>query len=459
MRKGYKVTVSINKKPLKKLKLKKIGKGKDKKTTVKRSANKKKVDDNITKGIDIINHHKEVQEEIRQERIGKTLVEVHNELLDIEKEKLRKLKVRRRIVFTTLLIIILILIYLFFTYGPIFGISVFKDGKISEDKKVDIVSTEEDIYLNYCDELLVYNNRKLTTYNTNLNKTWEYELQEVFTPNIYVNGKYMVILNKTNGTINLFESKKELLTKRIDGDISYVYIKDTGEFAVEYSTSGYKKVIGVYSKNGKLLYNTYLQDSSIIDVKFLDLRKLLVVTSDSTSFNIGITLNIIDGTKEQNNIQELVKFENNLVYDIKIKNNNAIILLDNKIVNCNLKTGSTTPIKTFEDSQVLFTSLASNYYTFVEKSLGENKEDYIIKTLRFDNTEISSSNIQNLPKQLNNSGYLNYFIYQDKLQVINKWGVEVNNININFPPKDIIIFNKEKCAALIYSNKIYFVNM
>ena len=445
MRKGYKVTISVNKKPLKKLKFKKIKKNKQ--------------DENISKAIDIANRHKEQQQEERQERVGKTLVEVKNQLLDIEKERREKLRRRRRIVTICLLCVIGILVYTFITYGPVVGISIYKNEQISEDKKIDFASSEEDIYDTYCDQLLVYNSSKITTYNSNLTKTWEYKFDEIFSPKIYIKGKYMAIVNDSNGSIYLFYNQKELLTKKIDGDISYVYLNDDGRFAVEYSTSGYKKVIGVYSKSGKLLYNSYLSSPSILNVKFLNNNKLLVITSDSSTFNVGITLNIIDGTKQEDNSKEVAKFENNLIYDIVIKGNNAIIMLDNKIVNCNLNTGTISDIKSFESSQALFIALSSNYYTFVEKGLGDSLNNYNIKTIRFDGTDISVTNAENLPKILKCSGFVNYFVYQNSLQVINKWGVELKNININFPPKDIIVFNKEKSVALIYSNKIYFVNI
>ena len=162
MRKGYKVTISINKKklkPLKKLKKKKV--------------EKDITDENLTKGIEITKKHISKEKEQRQERIGKTLVEVHNEIIDIEKEKLERLRARRKVIFILVTISIFILGYLFFTYGPIFGISLFNGETVSEETKVDIVSSEEDIYHNYCEELLVYNNRKLTTYNSNSNITWE----------------------------------------------------------------------------------------------------------------------------------------------------------------------------------------------------------------------------------------------------------------------------------------------
>ena len=134
-------------------------------------------------------------------------------------------------------------------------------------------------------------------------------------------------------------------------------------------------------------------------------------------------------------------------------------MLDSKIINCNINTATVTDIKSFDKSQILFNSLSSNYYTYVKKELGSDINKYNINTERFDGTIIANTNCDNSPKLMKNSGYLNYFVYQDKLQVINKWGVEIKNTDISFPPKEIVVFDREKCIALIYSNKVYFINM
>ena len=57
------------------------------------------------------------------------------------------------------------------------------------------------------------------------------------------------------------------------------------------------------------------------------------------------------------------------------------------------------------------------------------------------------------------SGLVNYFIYQDHIQIYNKWGVDLGSREINFIPKKSIAFNHGKSLALIYTNKIYIVNL
>ena len=78
---------------------------------------------------------------------------------------------------------------------------------------------------------------------------------------------------------------------------------------------------------------------------------------------------------------------------------------------------------------------------------------------RFDNSLISSTSIDNVPKFIQNSGLLNYFVYQDRLSVINKWGIEVKSENIDIAPKNIIVFNGQKAIALVYTNKIRVIKI
>ncbi|MEG0872756.1 MAG: DUF5711 family protein [Clostridia bacterium] len=407
-------------------------------------------------GIEILNKYKKSIKQKRDMLKGKTYKEVEEEL----EYKAEKSKKRIPIIICTLFIFVVILLYVFFTYGPIIGISINKASGISNDKKIDIATTEEDIYKMYDKDLLVYSNQIIRTYNRNGKKNWEYKLSQQFTPSIYIKDSYMVVSNNANGTIYLFQNKKEILNKKIDGIIQHVFLDNNGNFAIEYSTTGYKKIIGVYSKNGQNLYNTYLSGNAIINIEMLNEGKKLVIAQvDSSSFKVGTSISMIDGTKQTDNIKEIVKLDNNLLYDLTIQGQNIIMLLDNKITSCDINSGKLSDIKNFQSTQMLFVSIFENYYTYVEKVLSEQKDKYKIQMSRFDNSQIGSQEIENLPKIMKNSGILTYLLYPNNLQVINKWGVEIKNIHLDAPPKDIIIFEDERSVGLIYTNKIYIINI
>lgn len=409
-----------------------------------------KSENNLTKGIKIVDLHKEKLKKEREER---------QKMLSDEKTENNYTRFRKAILCLIISIIIVIVIC-FFYFGPLVGISLNRNIGIDEKKRIDIVSTDSDIYDEYCSDLLIYSNQKVTTYNSRGVKNWEYSLANQFTPKIYIKNEFMAIANNSNGNIYLFENKKEILNTKIDGEINEIFLDENGNYVVEYSTSGYKKVLGVYSKKGKNLYNAYLSSDPIVYVEIIDgAKQLLVFQTNTSTFKVGINISMIDGSKE-NQIETIVTLDNNFIYDLTIQNRNIIMLLDDKIVKCNIDTKDIANIYTFDSSQIMFISLSKNHYTMISKELKEeNTAGYSIVSNRFDNSKISMLNITDSPKIVKNSGVLEYLVYQYSLQVINKWGIEVKNINIDFPPKDAIAFNNGKSIALIYSNKIYVVNI
>lgn len=400
--------------------------------------------EDLSKGIEIANKYNTRKKIERDKRIKK----------DINKEE-RKIK---PIIICLIWGIILILLFIFLYYAPLFGISINRSNGIDEDNKIDIVSTDSDIYESYCSDLLIYSNQKITTYNSRGKKNWEYELSSKFTPNIYIKNQFMIVSNNSNGKIYLFENKKEILNTKIDGEIDEIFIDENGNYVVEYSTSGYKKVLGVYSKKGKNLYNAYLSSNPIVNIKMIDnVKQLVVIQTNTSTFKSGITVSLINSASGEN-INEIATFDNNFIYDLTIQNRNIIMLLDDKIVKCNIDTKDVANIYTFDSSQVMFIGLSSNYYSLISKELKDNQENaYSLISNRLDNTNVSKNKITDSPKMFQNTSVLNYLIYQDSLQIINKWGVEVKNIKLDFPPKNIVIFNNGKTIALIYSNKIYNV--
>ena len=407
----------------------------------------------LSEGIKIVNNYKERKKKERDKRIKETS--------KVRKNKEEKNYTKIKPFITCIIFVLVIFItYIFFNYGPLFGISINRNIGIDDKNKIDIVSTDSDIYNAYCSDLLIYSNQKIMTYNSRGKKNWEYELSSKFTPNIYIKEKFMIVSNNSNGKIYLFEDKKEILNTKIDGQIDEIFLDSNGNYVVEYSTSGYKKVVGVYSKKGKNLYNAYLSSNPIVNLKILNNAKQLVIVQTNTdTFKLGLTISIIDSSND-NQINTIATLDNNFIYDLTIQKRNIIMLLDDRIVKCNIDTKDMVDIYNFDSSQMMFVSLSNNYYSTLSKELSQqNSGGYSIVSSRFDNTNISTTKIEDSPKMFKSYKVLNYLVYQDFLQVVNKWGIEVKNIKLDFPPKNVVVFNDGKTLALIYSNKIYNINI
>lgn len=419
--------------------------------------NDKKIDENLNEGLKIVLKHKENLNKQREKRKNKKVEKVEN-----SEENNTYLKVRP-VVLGIIFSVVILIIFMFINYGPFIGISLNRDTILNENNKIDILSSDYEIFDTYCSDLLIYNNQKIETYNSRGVKNWEYELPSQFNPKIYIKDRFMIISNNSSGKIYLFENKKEILNTKIDGTISEIYLDETGNYVVEYSSSGYKNILGVYNKKGKSLYNAYLSTESLIDVKMIQNGKQLITFNLNTStFKTVIDVCLIDSSST-NEIKTIATIDNNCIYNLTIQNRNIIMLLDDKIVKCNIDTGEVANIYSFDTNQLMYISLSKNYYSVILKELNENNNSYnngyAVLSNRFDNTSISRLDIMESPKIMKTSSVLNYFIYQNKLQVVNKWGLEVKSVEIEFPPKDVVIFNNSKSIALVYTNKVYVANI
>lgn len=400
---------------------------------------KEGTEDNLNKGISILNEYSEKKKEERKKRLseGKELGSSG-----------RSMNIKP-IVLAIVVIVLFFGVYTLLEYAPILGFNIFGNGN-KENVVIENFSEENNIYKQYDDELLVYSNQFLTTYNSNGKKTWEYKVNENFNPDIYIAGSYMVLANKSNGNIYVFSGKNELTNKKIDGKIEDVFLDEKGNIAVEYSSSGYKKIITVFDKYGKNKYSAYISSEAILDIKLINnATKLLLIQTDSSSLTIGTKLSIVDSEKDEN-IREIFNLENKLVYDLKIINDEIILVTNDTVQKYNLTTNLSSEIHSLDSNQTNYINLSNDYFVSIET----NKDKFNFITSKFDNTNISNVELEVLPKYIKNSGLLSYIVSENSINVINKWGIKVKNIGIKLPPRDIVIFGKEKCVALIYSNRI-----
>ena len=409
--------------------------------------------------VKIINKQKQQEEKSRSKRIGKPYNQIRAEL----QEKKHKGDSVKTFAFCLGVIIIVFLVYMYIEYGQILGLSIYKNNNLDNAKKIDIVSTDQDIYRQYNSDIIVYSNQIVKLYDTSAKDIFEFKLPEAFTPEIYSNNSYMMVVNKAKGIIYYFLGKDEILDKKIDGTVNAVYIDNDGNFALEYSASGYKKVVGVYDKSGNNLYNAYLDSNAILDIKLLNEGKKLIIAQVTTdSLTVGVSIKQIDGTKTNDNIKEIINLKNATLYNLTIKGQNIIMLLDSGIELYNIDTAKQSTIKSFDKLQASFIDINNNYYSIIEDKAdieNTNNHNYAFETTEYDSKSLGNTSLQNIPKYIKSGKLIACLIYQDKLQVINKWCKVVKDIKIAFPPKDDLIFNNEKNLALIYSNKIYILNI
>ena len=414
------------------------------------------IDDDIAQGVDIVNRNREELENQRNKRIGKFERNANGQM--IERPKIRYNINVKAIV--TIVVFIVIVCWLLYSYCPIFGIHMTSMSENIEDNKIELVTKESDIYGEFNDELFVYSNNTISTYDNNCNLTWSYTFSESFSPNIYVQGRYMIVTNNSTGMIYLFQGKNEILNKKIDGIIKNVFLDDKGNFAIEYSLeNGYNNIIGVYNKSGESIYDAYLSQENIISLKMQnDGKRIIFCEAVTDSSNIGIKFRQIDISKnEGEQITDILKLDNNFLYDFIVEGKMIYALLDNSIASIDIDNGNINTLKEFDSTQMIFVALNNDYYTYLERDISEDA--YVVENIGYSGNKISSTKIDAVPKDMISSNWINYYIYQDYVYILNKWGVDLGKRETNFTPKKCVVFNNDKSLALIYTNKIYIVNL
>lgn len=417
----------------------------------------KELEEDIAQGIEIVNRNKEELDDERKARVNRFERNANGQM--IVKPKIRY-KISTKLI-TFIIAFVIIFTWLICDYGPIFGINITSGHTSSlEDNKIELVTKESDIYGMYDEELFVYSNNMITTYNNKGEVTWEYTFSESFSPSIFVKGNYMLVTNNSTGMIYLFENRKEILDMKVDGIIKNAFLDKFGNMAIEYAnTSGYNNIITVYDKKGKNRYDAYLSQENIVNLELLNnAEQMIFFETVTNSSNIGVKFRIVDiSKKEDEQIRYITSIDNAFVYDFKVQGENIYALLDDKIISIDINSGEVNNIYEFSSTQLIFIQLNKSYYTCVNRSI-EN-ENYTIQNMSYNGNEISKTVVSSVPKSMVSGNLLNYYIYQDHVYIQNKWGVELKNIDINFTPKKSVVFNNSKSLALIYTNKIYILNI
>lgn len=135
----------------------------------RRSKIEEESEKSLNRGIKILENYKSKINDDRQKRLG------------IKKSK--KLSTTAHIIRIGIIILIIIVVILLIDYGPILGIKILDLN--SEHIVLDNVLSNESQYFEYNNELLIYTDGAICTYDKNGNKTWEYKLSDSFIPTIY----------------------------------------------------------------------------------------------------------------------------------------------------------------------------------------------------------------------------------------------------------------------------------
>ena len=396
----------------------------------------------MDKGLDIVNKNKvkQAKEEIKKTRLNKTKIESTNIS--------RNLKL---LFFIFVIMILVLIVFFIYKYSIYFGYFLNEDKRISLNE--EFISNDNE-YIKYNNEILMYNNEKIMTINSNGKKTFEKTFEIPFMPDIYVNDKYMAIVNKSTSSITMYSNKREISVIKIDGVISEVYVQKNGNIVTVYSKGGYKKILSIKDIYGRELYTIYLDNEVITDViLFENNKKMIIVELDTSSITIGTKIKYVNLETDEK-VTDLKTFDNKLVVDVIKKQDNIYLVFNDEILKYNYTNNTYDVLYDLNSTQTNYVNLRESYYSLIETLETTN-----LRVINFNNKEISKIKLEYIPYKFLTSKFLNYVVYDKEIQIINKWGKKIKEISVNYVPNEVLLLNEGKTLVLIYSNNIDIIDI
>lgn len=374
-----------------------------------------------------------------------------------KEKKLNKLKNKvvidkKKIVVVLIGIMVIISIVATNNYTTL-GLVLDKEIDSNDAVQIELQTTNNKI-VSYGNEVLVYNNGKIITYNNYGKNTGEIKLDDVVDAEISANGKYIQVINKDKGIVYVYKNKYEVARIKIEGKIYSGNINSEGTSVIEYSVNGNKTALGVYDSFGKMQYNIKLSNN-IIGKYVLSDNSIYLAYVDVNVHGISASTNInlidLSNTKEDeanNNIIHTI--DNSLAYDIYWNGKNIIVRFEQSYMMYNVGNGKKEIIQ-ISDGQLVNIGEYDKKYAYV----GLNEiGDYVLNIKKMASDSITTIPIEDIPKYFKYQNGVAYVCFGKKIEAYNNLGMKIKKYDSDIVITEPIVFNNGRSIAMAISNKL-----
>lgn len=264
--------------------------------------------------------------------------------IDDQDEKIRGLN-RKKVLITAIisivLVIFIVLLSVYIANKPfrdwVDKYVLMKNVRENNVTSISLDESENNYIFAYDKYICVFNQNKLTAYNSSGKK--EYELTvEISNPLIDVNNRFLLIAEKEKQKIYLISGNNIIWEDELEGNISRVSVNKNGYSSVILTGTTYKSIIETFDNNGKELFKTYLSSSLAMDSDISFDNKYLSFAEISTEGTIlqsmikTISIQKAKETPSESIISSVTSPNNSAVINLKYQDGNKIICMyDNSI--------------------------------------------------------------------------------------------------------------------------------
>lgn len=288
---------------------------------------------------------------------------------------------------------------------------------------------------------------------------------EITNPIFSSNNRYLAIGEEKGQKLYVIEDKSIIWEKKIEGNISNIYINENGYVAVTIVDTVDKTVIAMYDNKGNELFNNHLATTRVVDTTISDDNKYLAFAEIDTSGTlIQSNIKIISIEKGENDplnaIENTYKAESgNLITSIKYTNKNKLICMYTDKIEVIKTDGTKEILSDNSDKKASFKTINLKNHGIIveEKSSGLFTADSVVSIINADNKNISTYETDSVTKEIYTASDVIALNLGTEIEFINKNGWLIKKYIAEQEITNVIVSNS--IAGIIYRDMIEIINL
>ena len=375
----------------------------------------------------------------------------------------KKINIKLIVVLSIIILLIVFFCLYKFNYGfrqTVNGLITLQTNTNENVPMINIDQNTTNAILGYDEYFAILKQNNITGY---INEKAEFQNSVPITNPIYaVEGKYLLIAEKGDNKVFLFNGKNLVYENKVGGEITGLTVNKNGYVAVVVNKSGYRSIVTVYNPDGIEMFSTFFSTTYASHVKISPNNKNMVIVEVDTS-GIQVNSNIkfvqIDKITENTQTINASKESSRVISDIQFATNDTVVYVTDTMVREVNLLGQKNDILDLQNANIVNVDIGLGKYivrTEKTKSGIFNTSTYIVIVDR-ENQEVGRYTLDGTIKQVKvNHDVIAANIGQE-LYFLSSTGRPIKKYISNSDVKDIVIYNSGKMAALVYRNKVEII--
>ena len=359
---------------------------------------------------------------------------------------------RKQIITLIICIVIAICIIAINNYISL-GLVLNKNIETDDAIQIELQTSNNQI-IPFGDEILVYNQGAITSYNNYGRQTGVITLEDTIEAEILTAGKYIQVINKNKGLVYVYKNKYEVARIKIEGNIYSGIINSDGNSVIEYSSNGNKTELGIYNSSGEKKYNVKLSNNIIGKYVLSDnSRYLAYMDVNVTGISAQTNINIIDLSNIKTNESDTKTVHtvvNSLAYDLYWSGRDIIARFDDNYIIYDV-TSKSKEIIEINAGQIVNIGDYNKRYAYTKL---DGKGNYVLEIAKMTSDSVKTVNINDVPKYFAYENGIAYVCYAKRIEAYNNFGMRIKNYDSSMVITEPVVFNNGRSVAMAVSNKL-----